>query len=331
MNEIIRARLDLLCDNYQAASAYTHFDNNITRIFSSLVCCNEGKSGNPEKIKEMKALIKEKAGIFSRFRNNLLVPLSTELSLEANPEQCFLNTLHVYDLLKQQKFSSSDYLAAAAHAISTGCEPFDYPRICERAKTFYQDMKENHPFLTGQNDYVYAAMLAMSDLSPQSGTNRMELFYINLKKHFGQGNGLQSLSHILCMADETDSLVIDRVISLHDKLKEMRFDMNHPYTLSLLGILALITDDMDAMAADIAEAHNYLKDKKGFGSWSLTKAQRLLITSSVVATVYADQAKSGTLKNTIASNITNLLLAEQAAMIAMITAASVSTAASSSN
>lgn len=331
MNELIKQRLDLLCDNYQAAASYSHFDSNMVRIFSSLVCCNEGKSVDPEKIKQMKTLIKEKTRVFSIFRNNLLMPLSTELSLEENPDECLTNTLQVYDMLKQLKFSSSDYLAAAAHAISTGCEPYDYNQICERMRSFYDDMKQNHPFLTGQDDYVYAAMLAMSDLSPQSGTSRMELFYINLKKHFSQGNGLQSLSHILCMAEENDSLITDRVVELHHKLKEKKFDMNHPYTLSILGILALITDDVDAIVGDLAIAHDYLKEKKGFGNWSLTKAQRLLITSAVVACVYANEAKSGTLKSTIVSNITNLLLAEEAAMIAMITAMGVSAAASNSN
>ena len=133
------------------------------------------------------------------------------------------------------------------------------------------------------------------------------------------------------MAEENDTLVTDRVVSLHHKLKENRFDMNHPYTLSILGILALITDDVDAICNDLVKAHDYLKEQKGFGSWSLTKAQRLLIASAVVASAYADQAKSGTLKNTITSNITNLLLAEEAAMIAMVTAASVSAASSSSN
>ena len=123
--------------------------------------------------------------MFSSFRGN--VSFAAQLALSDAPEERLRHTLDVHDLLKDAKFRSSPYLPVAAYQIAAHSTKDQFAEVVARAKSWYAAMKSNHPYLTGQDDYIYAAMLALTDIEIEAGTVRMEQFYTALKSELRRG------------------------------------------------------------------------------------------------------------------------------------------------
>ncbi len=100
--------------------------------------------------------------------------MATMLSLSSNPQEVFNETLKVYDLLKGVKFHASDYLVFAAYHVSAHSDAANYENVITRARGFYDGMKAQHFFLTGEDDYIFAAMLGLIDLEVSAGVERIE-------------------------------------------------------------------------------------------------------------------------------------------------------------
>ena len=100
--------------------------------------------------------------------------------------------------------------------------------------------------------------------------------------------------------------------------------------LPSLGVLALLPVETDNIVKDIVEAQAFLRTQKGFGSFSVTKQELLLYTAAIVASEYAEDVKSGVVTASISTSIASIIIAQQTAMIAAMSA-SAAVAASSSN
>lgn len=104
----------------------------------------------------------------------MAICIATLLSLSGSMEQQLSDTMEVYDRMKKSKFRSSDFLVMAAYQIAAGTDSAAYGTTIDRTKAFYDGMKENHRFYTGKDDYIFAAMLGLSDLDIETALKRME-------------------------------------------------------------------------------------------------------------------------------------------------------------
>lgn len=166
---------------------------------AALLYAVEDKVADDEAIRASYELIKESTGIFSQFRGASVISIAALLSLSDEKETLLANTFAVYDLMKEAKFRASDYLVVAAYQIAANATSDRYQRTVERAKLFYDSMKAKHRFLTGQDDYIFSAMLGLSDIDVESGVDRMEQLYVTLKPEFMSGNSVQALTQVLVL------------------------------------------------------------------------------------------------------------------------------------
>jgi len=104
--------------------------------------------------------------------------------------------------------------------------------------------------------------------------------------------------------------------------------MEDQQTLPSLGILALLPGTAEEIAHDMAEAFLYLRAQKGFGAWSVTKQEVLLYASALAAYERLGAVKNGFLTTALCTSITNIIIAQQAAMVATISASSAAAASS---
>lgn len=322
-------RLLLFASNTQAIKKDFTWHDTLTKRLSALFYAQENKPVDGEAIRQCHALIKENTGIFSTFRGNMALCVATLLSLSPNPQTLLSETLKVYDLLKNAKLWASDYLVVAAYQIAAQTEPGNYQNVVNRTRAFYDGMKARHYFHTGQDDYIFSAMLGLSDLDITAGTERMEQIYHRLKDEFWDKNSVQALSQVLVLGDSDDSTV-NRVLSLRDLLKSQKIKMDKTYTLPTLGILTLLPVALEVVVRDIGEAQQLLRAQKGFGSLSITTQELLIFVAAVVAGEYAENVKTGVLTATISTSITNIIIAQQVAAIAAVSASSAAAAAASS-
>ena len=319
---------DLFVSNANAVKKTFIWHNTINKRLTALLYTAENKAVDVEAIKKSYELLKQKTGIFSYFRGNSALNLATLLSLSNNKEERLSDTINVYKMMKYVGFKSSSYLVIAAFLIASNSGPEDFETRVKRAYEFYNGMKKKHPLLTGQDDYIFSAMLGLSDVDISIGIDKMESIYSGLKGEFISKNGLQALTQVLVLGGDNS---IERVLTLREALRMRSIKMEGRYTLSTLGVLSLLPADTEKIADEVEQTFRRLRLTRGFGAWSITKDEALLLSSALVSYNYLDGAKKGILDAAISTSITNIIIAQQTAIAAATAASSAAASASSAS
>lgn len=331
MDNAIMERVDLFSENYLHMKRYSKFEYNLLKMLSSLLYANEGKQIDAEAVLNAKKVIKDNTGLFSQFKGNAMITVATQLALSEQPEELFKKSMEVYRRMKEEGFSASDFLTIAAIMIANQKEEYDYNLVIRRSRAFYDEIKKQHFFLTGRDDYIFTTMLAMTDLEILETTKRMENFHQELKKEFFSGNGIQAMTEILVLSCESDDTILERVMKVYQCFKEHGYRFRNEYMLPLLGTIALLPKEPEKVVEEILEAHDYLKGKKGFSGFSMTTKERMMFAAALVSSVYVDDAKKNAIHTTLSTSITNIIIAQQTAIIAASSASAAAAASSSSS
>jgi hypothetical protein len=326
MKQEIREKLALFAENAQAVRKEFIWHDTLIKKLAALLHSLENKPVNCTAIRLSHALIKNNTGAFSAFRGNMALCVAAMLSLKDNSSELFADTAAVYEMLKSAKFWPSDYLVIAAYEIALQAEPQEYQQVISRTREFYDGMKSKGFLRTGQDDYIFSAMLGLSDIDVKTGTESIEKLYQRFKPEFWSGNSVQSLAQVLVLSGECETAV-NRILKLRDAMKAQKIRLDSAYTLPSLGVLALLPAGIDTLVRDINEALAYLRKQKGFSFWSVSKQALLLFASAIVASVYADDIKNGATAS-LSTSIASIVIAQQTAVIAAA-AASASAAAAS--
>lgn len=331
MNNDIQSKIDLMVNNFHILDKAFIWDMGIAKHFGAMIAANRESEITSEQVKITKKLIEQETSMWSYFRGTNEFLLAVLLTGEAEPEVVLANALEVYERLKDRKFYSSAYLVLAAYSIAKHGDMSQLNRTLDRFEDFYKGMKANHYWLTGTNDYIYAAILALSDLSVQATIDKTEAIYQNLKANgITMGNELQNLSHILAFGDNSVEQDCGRALALYEALKHKKCKLNY-YGLALVGLLSMIMTSPEQMADEVAEVYFNLKQLKGYGPWSLGHTERAILAASLVADTYNDKITSGTFESTLTNSINSIIIAQQAATMAAVSGAAAASAAASSS
>ncbi len=318
--------LTLLVKNAAALKTSFPWQQPMLRRFAALLFASAGREVDAEAIDTCMRLIKGETGVFSMFRGYVKLGLAAMLSLSDEPERLFSNTLQVYAQMKDARFHASEYLALAAYQIARQVPTERQAEVIARTRAFYEAMKEEHRFITGYDDYIFSAMLGISELDVTEGSMRMERIYQQLKPAFVSRNGLQGMSQVLALFPENDEAVA-RVTMLRDSLKNCGLNFGRGEALSTLGVLSLLSGETAFVAQEVADTYEELSAQKGFGAFSVQKLERMLLAASVVACGSVQAGGQNAITATLATSITNILIAQQAAMAAVLASAAASSAA----
>jgi len=332
MKTEIQTKLALFAENAQAIKKEFRWHDTLIKKMAALLYALDNKSIDNDAIRNSHNMIKNSTGVFSTFRGNMALSIAAMLSLKNNREELFDESVTVYNMLKSAKFWASDYLVVAAYEIAVNANPEKYEKVIIRMRGFYYGMKSNGFFRTGQDDYIFSAMLGLSDIDVNTGTERIEQLYKRFKSEFWSGNSVQALAQVLVLSGDCEAAA-DRVVAIRDEMKAQKTRLDRMYTLPALGVLALLPVDTNTIVREISEAGTFLRTQKGFGSLSVTKQALLLFASAIVASVYAEGLKEDVVTASVSTSIASILIAQQTAMIAAMSAsaAAVSVSVSSSN
>ena len=314
-------RLTLFADNVREIKSDFVWQNSMMKHMAAMLYTMEGRHLDNEAIRRSYDLLKASTGAFSMFRGNSALSIAAMLSLVPEQEKRLNDTLGVYKAMKQAGFWTSDFLAVAAYQIAAGTTPDRFPEAVGRMRSFYDGMKAYHPFLTGYDDYIFAAMLGISDVDVGAGITRMEQLYMALKPEFFSGNGVQALTQVLVLGEKTTE-VTQRVLALNQAFRDVGFKLEHAEVLSALGVLALLPAAAEDIAAQVSGTFEFLRTQSGFSGWSFPKRELELYASGLTACDYVASLGSGMLTTTLTTSITNILIAQQAAVIAAVAASS---------
>jgi len=329
MKNELQDKLTMFAENWQAIKKEFKWHSSQAKRMAAMLYAIGNKSIDCTEIKDSLSLIKRSTGIFSTFRGNMSLCVAAMLSLNENRKDVFASTVSVYELLKKEKFRVSDYLAVAACEIAAHAKPEEFQQTVSRARAFYKGMKANGAFRTGQSDYIFSALLGLSGINVENGTDRIEQLFQRFKPEFSSRSGIQKLAQILVLGGDSDTAA-NRVLALNSALKNRKIRLDKAYTLPALGVFALLPADINAIVRDIEDAKAFLKTQKGFGTLSVSNQELLLFTAGVVASVHADDIRNDLIKSSITTSIISIIIAQLVAMMVIIVAVSAAASAATS-
>lgn len=324
-------RTTLFVHNYGTIKKAFKWQHTIVHRLAALLYTAEDRPADPEAIRRCMEMIKANTGAFSTFRGNASLTIAAYLSLSPDPQQRLNDTLAVYESLKQLKFRPSDYLVIAAHQIAAHAQG-DLGTAVTRTKTFYNLMKAEHSFLTGQDDYIFAAMLGLSDLEPEPAIARMESYNEELRREFSSRNGLHTLTQMLVLGNAgTEASSGSRVIELSEAFRAKGLRLDRQQTMPALAMLALLPEDRSILADNVSAVFEELRARKGFGPWSINKHELILYAVALTVGGYVQDPGNSIVTGSVSSSVTALLIAQQAAMAGAAAAAAAAASSSSSH
>lgn len=327
----MRDSLLTLCNNFiynrDAIKSFFHWENEYIYPVCAAVYVDKRRMVDVNYMSYCQNLLKANTGIFSSFRGNAKLALTAMLAVEGDPQVKMRQAFQVYELLKGH-FFGSEYLTLAAMIIVNMTEPMQYQNIVARTRHIYDLMKAEHPFLTGGEDSVMAALLAMSSLTDEQVVQEMSACYQILKGSFFSGNAVQSLSHVLVLGEGSPQEKCGRTMELFRELKKRGCKYGTSYELATLGVLALLPVDLYQLVQDMLEVDAFLSGQRGYGFFGIGRAQRLMHAAMLVSSDYIDQGADLAMGPAAITGTISLIAAQQAALCAAITASSVAAASS---
>ncbi len=325
-------RLNLFVSNVQCIRRRFAWHSAMMKHMAALYYTARDRTVDVEAIRESLDLLRAGTGLFSMFRGNNALSIAAMLSLAAPEDRAkrFSDTVAVYKLLKQAGFRASDFLVTAAFQVASTAPEDRFQTVVTRARSFYEGMKARHPLVTGSDDCIFAAMLGLSDVEAAAGLDRMERLYTALKPEFSSANGVQALAQVLVLGDRTEASV-PQLLALRAALRRAGMKMENRYMLPVLGVLALLPDTAENTARVIADTFEYLRTQRGFSAWSFSRQELALFSAALTAYTQADRLHDDIASAALATSITNLLIAQQAALAAAAAASAASTASAASS
>jgi len=328
MKNEMRKRLELFMKNTETIRKGISMTTGEDRRMAALLYAVNGKMMDRAAVENSYAVLKKGAGVLSPFRASTPLGMAALLSLKADPKAAFDSAKDAYGKLRDIKFRSSEFLALAAIQIAAGAEPKDHQVVVNRMRSFYDKMKANNWLYTGADDYILAAMFALSGADERTTVEGIDTLYQKLKPEFKAKGSLLALAQVMALGKQTDAAAVKRVIALRDALKEKKIRLDVSYAVPTLGILASLPAGAEEIAQEILEAEEFLRAQDGMGKLSVSSTEIQLYAAALAASVYAKDA--GLIAASVSTVMTNIIIAQMMLIIVIVVASSAAVAAAAS-
>lgn len=328
MRDTLTALCNTFIENRDTIKSSFGWENAYMYPVCAAIFTHRRQVADERQIMRCQGILKEKTGVLSNFRGTARLAMIAMLAVDQDPEGRMERALEVYSALKEH-FFTSEYLPVASMMIADVAVPSQYHMIAARTRRIYDLMKKEHPFLTSGEDSVFAAMLALSDMTDEQVSSEAESCYNILESEFFSGNAVQSLSHVLALGRGTAPDKCRRAMALYHGLKDNGFKYGTGYELATLGVLSMLPEDLAVVRADIMETDGFLSGQKGYGVFGIGRKQRLMHAGMLVSCDYTGQNTSMAMNSAAISGTVSMIAAQQAAMCAAIAASAAASASSS--
>ena len=267
---------------------------------------------NDEMIRLCREIIRENTSFFSYFRGNGQEVFITELATEEDPGRVMKLALAAYDFLREY-FASSSYLPFLALTMARLIRPEAFAEVSARAKDIYELIRSDHFWLTGQEDVVWAGLLAMKEgRTPEEMRDEMEYCFTRLTRgDIFHHNAIQTVSHALTLCAGRMEDKCDNLQALTDGLEACGIQFSKNYEQASLAILANLGIPLDEIINDFCAVDDFLSVREGYGFWGHSRKTRYMHDVMILSAYHMN----GSVELTTAVTLSALLeiQAEQAA------------------
>ncbi len=285
-----------------------------------------------EQLKELMKYIRQTTSLFSPFRSNSFAIGAMLMTNYKNPRGAFDRMQDHYNLLKNGGFKSSQFLPITSYTLDAimfddkiqdmAIQTESYRReLIKKAKVVYDEMKHNHPWLTGGDDYPLAVLIAHSGIP----LDRIEKIYENLHlEGLSKSNNLQSLANIASLSEHEDYIITQKVMDSIKYCKDQGFKIS-PTMYPGIGLMAIVSEYPEYMK-HVIDASKEIKKLKKF-KW-LDKNLIFMFAVNLVSEDIKNELSSKTVSETLISiTVEQLVMAQTAVVVAAIASSSAASVA----
>lgn len=318
---MIENQLTNTVENISKAAGWTVDRKIILAIASTFLA--SGKTFDADKYKAVLQEMKKQSSWMSPLRTTVGYSIAANLMEQEDAEKAVKDLLTNVNILKEAKFRSGNFSFIGAQFLTEN--EYEKKTHAQKARALFDAIRKHHPFLTSYEDIPYAILLSSPSDDIELRADTMNRYYKELRTYrFTTGNDLQWLSQVLTLlSPQYDHQLVASVVAIRDTFKKQQTKvktMHYP----LLGFLAIL-DLNQTQLQDIIDLYHELKSLK------LLKWHREFVLFMAVQIAIYDIANvQQSLSMTMMASIELLIQAQQAAMMAAVSAAAIASNSSSS-
>lgn len=270
MEKLLNDSVYLTIDNYRSSKVELRNDGDLINHFASLIYAHYKREIPFEKVKEIRKYIKSTSSRMSSFRGEILYILSLLLALDDDFDYKFIEDIYeTMDLLKDEGFKDSGYLALTAFVIARYGKNKDKRKVTYKMKEVYVLLKEKYYNITGEDDYLVCALWALNDIEVDTIREFIDTIYNHMSEiNIKSKNSIQGLTNAIMLNGSSGHMY--RTIEFIIQLEKRGIKFEDQF-LPLIGLLtnrdvrktvSLIEGVTDKLIEEESEYEYYMD--KGF-------------------------------------------------------------------
>ena len=330
MRDSLAACLQLQVDNEAAVRSSALFEFEGMVKLAAVAHTAQGRTVDPERIKECKDILKRRASLLSNFRGNVELAVLAKMALADDPEAYLDDVMDIYDQLTQHRVLASEAYVLAAMTIRDNCPPEWVDAVVDDTLELYRITNERHRAITDDYDVAFFALMAVTGKGVAAIEQEAEDIYQWLRDHYHlPRDSMQAFAQVLSLSDAPVSQKVDRCLDLYGRLKSEDAATGKGKEIAIYAAFADLEVPTDDAATEIGEADQWLAGKKGYGIMGVGSSLRRMMAANLALLDRA--ATSGAALGTSAVTATSQVVLEQVilALVLMICVTTMSAAASS--
>ena len=283
MQASLRERCEAQIRNENELRKGHFFDFESGVKLAAMMYANAGREVDVARLKECKQILKDKVGLFSNFRGYMQYIVQVKMALSSDPNSYINGVLDVYQHLKAGRMLPGELVAMAAMTICDNCPAGERSAVVDKTREAYARIKEQHRFLTGEEDLALVALMVMAGIDPIRAAEKAEELYVTLKDRFLPGSDTpQSVAMILALSDKPVDQKAASFIGLYEACKEAGHATSRDKSMAIYAAYADLDADYADIVAEIAEVDEWLKGYKGYGALGIGASQRRMFAATLV-------------------------------------------------
>ena len=327
MNTELLTLCEKFIENRDVVKSAFSFESSYMYPICASIFMESGNTADLETLQKYHLLLKEKVGVFSNFRGISRPVTVSIIAADNDPQKRLDRAIEAHTSLKKH-FFSGNYLPLAAIILAGESDDISFDDVALKTREIYDLMKKEHPFITSEEDIVYAMLFALSDHRAQDTIIEMERIYKLLKQKFASANAAQALSHVLALGEGSSEKKCEKTVSLFDTLKKNKLRYGTTYELATLGVLAMLPATENDIVSDMLAVNEFLMSQKGYNTvFGFSKQMRLMHAALIVSTYHLGKTEIGAIgtatvsaQMAVAAQQTAIIAAQNAALCATIAA-----------
>lgn len=278
MAQGLMPRLDAFIAQNRIIASEFPLNSRTTLALSALLLNMDGLTATKEQLKAAHAIFKRETPAISFFRGLGMAPIVTKLAVRDDPEGWMTSAKAAYEVLKDEGFPRSDYLALMAFLIAkTGDRVTE---LAHKGMELYRDRRKLHPMTTSSEDACYALFRALYKPDLKLSEEAELAAESDMKGKLPKA-AMRSLGQIFSVGDEPERLG-EKAALLVNALREAKLRLSDDCCVAAAP-LCFMWDDVGQTVAEAAELDAVLRRQKGFSDWGIGRDARLATALTLIA------------------------------------------------